>query len=65
MRIAGSPGYEVRANATNLAGIPVQLVQWVRFSGGGFMRIIGVSQPDGWDAMFMRFRAVRDGIDAK
>jgi hypothetical protein len=65
MRIAGSPGYEVRATATNLAGIPVQLVQWVRFGGGGFMRIIGVSQPEAWDAMFNRFRAVRDGIDAK
>lgn len=62
MRITGAPGIEIRAQATGLRGDPVALVQWVRFSGSGFMRIVGVTAPDKWDAIFMRFRAVRDGI---
>jgi hypothetical protein len=65
MRIAGSPGYEIRATAKNLAGQPISLVQWVRFGGGGFLRVVGGSREDAWDGMFPRFRAVRDGIELK
>jgi hypothetical protein len=62
IRITGVPGFEVRAQATGLRGDPVALVQWIRFAGSGYMRIAGVTTPDKWDAMFPRFRAVRDGI---
>jgi len=65
MRIGGLPGFEIRAQARGLAGDPVSLVQWMRFGSGGFVRIIGVSGKDAWDAMFTRFRAVRDGIEMK
>jgi hypothetical protein len=62
MRIGGRPGFEIRAEAKTPEGAPVSLVQWVRFSGGAFIRIVGVTSPDKWDAMFDRFRSVRDGI---
>jgi len=40
-------------------------VQWLRFGGGGFMRIVAVSPAAEWDTLFPRFRALRDGIDNK
>lgn len=63
MRIAGLPGYEIRAQGKGLDGTPVDLVQWVRFGTTGFLRVIGVTRPTEWDQMFPRFRAVRDGIE--
>jgi hypothetical protein len=65
MRIGGSPGFEIRAQAKGLDGGPVTMVQWVRFGSGGFLRIIGVSGKNDWDALFTRFRAVRDGIEMR
>ncbi len=65
MRITGGPGYEIRAQAEGPAGKQVALVQWVRFGGSGFLRIIGVTDKDSWDALFTRFRAVRDGIEPR
>jgi hypothetical protein len=63
MRISGSPGYEIRALATGPRGDAVTMVQWVRFAGSGYMRIIGVTRKQDWDTLFNRFRAVRDGIE--
>jgi hypothetical protein len=65
MRIGGLQGNEIRAQAKGLDGAPVNLVQWVRFGSGGFLRVIGVTRPDNWDALFTRFRAVRDGIETR
>ena len=65
MRIGGLPGYEIRAQANGLNEEPLSLVQWVRFGGGGFLRIVGVGRKDDWDALFPRFRAVRDGIEVR
>ena len=65
MRVNGMPGNEVRATAKNVDNEPVQIVQWLRFGSGGFMRIIAVSPKAEWDAMFPRFRALRDGIENK
>jgi hypothetical protein len=62
MRITGASGYEVRGQAEGPRAVPVLVVQWVRFSGTGYLRIIGVSKRDDWNALFTRFRAVRDGI---
>ena len=62
MRLSNSPAYEIRAQAQNAAGEPVSLVQWVRFGSGGFMQIVGVGPRADWEALFPRFRAVRDGI---
>jgi hypothetical protein len=62
MRINGAPGFEIRGLAQDAHGNKVSVVQWVRFLGGGFIRIIGVAPTEQWDEMFNRFRAVRDGV---
>jgi hypothetical protein len=41
------------------------MVQWVRFGSNGYLRMIAVSPTDKWDQSFTRFRAVRDGIEAR
>lgn len=70
-RINNGPGYETRADAIGPRGNPVSLVQWLRFGSSGFVRIIGVSpkdpsgSKDSWDAIFTRFRAVRDGVEPR
>lgn len=67
VRIDGTPGFETRVDAT--AGKdeqPVQLVQWLRFSGSGAtLRILAIAKKEDWAAAFPRFRAVRDGIQAR
>lgn len=65
MRISGQPGYEIRAQAEGPRGDPVALVQWLRFSGSGYLRMVGVSSRDDWDKFFNRFRAVRDGVELR
>jgi hypothetical protein len=62
IRIGRSPGYEIRGEAKAANGDPLALVQWVRFTGTGFLRVVGVSRKSEWDALFPRFRAVRDTI---
>jgi len=65
MRVMGSPGYEVRATAKSSDGAALSLVQWLRFGPNGFLQIVGVARSDGWDALFPRFRAVRDGLGVR
>ncbi|KQY97853.1 hypothetical protein ASD45_17775 [Pseudolabrys sp. Root1462] len=64
-RISNGPGHEIRAKAESVNGKPVKLVQWVRFGGSGFVRIVGVSSEARWDDLFNRFRAVRDGVEPR
>jgi hypothetical protein len=65
MRIGGAPGQEIRAQGKSPTGDPVSMVQWIRFSSGGFLRLIAVSPTDKWDQSFARFRTVRDGIETR
>ncbi len=65
MRIDGAPGYEIRAQGKGLNDEPVMLAQWLRFSGGSFLRTVGVGRKQDWDALFTRFRAVRDGVELR
>ena len=65
MRIGGTPGFEIRGRAEDMNNNKVTVVQWVRFIGGGFIRIVGIAPNDRWDEMFNRFRAVRDGIEMR
>ena len=64
MRIGGLPGHEIRAQGKGPAGDPVSMVQWLRFGGSGYLRVIAVSPTDKWEQSFIRFRTVRDGIEA-
>jgi len=63
MRIGGRPGFEIRAQAKGLNGEPILVAQWLRFNGSNFLRVVGIGRKDDWDALFTRFRALRDGID--
>jgi hypothetical protein len=64
MRIAGSPGFEIRLDATTAKDDKdVSLVQWLRFGGNATLRIVGGAPRADWAAAFPRFRAVRDGVD--
>lgn len=67
IRIDGQPGFETRIDATSgKDNTPVNVVQWLRFGSGNVaMRIIASTPRDGWEKAFPRFRAVRDGIEAK
>lgn len=64
MRVRGQPGYEVRLEGNSLPdNTEVSIVQWMRFQGGGFIRMVGVAPREKWGDSFTRFRAVRDGVD--
>jgi len=66
IRIDSSPGYETRLDAVSgKDSVPVTVVQWLRFGNPTVMRIIGIAPRDQWEKAFPRFRAVRDGIQAR
>ncbi len=66
VRIGGSPGYEVRVEATAVKeDKPITVVQWLRFGTGSTLRIVAGATRDDWPQAFPRFRAVRDGIGPK
>jgi hypothetical protein len=64
MRISGTPGFEIRLDATTAKDDKdISLVQWLRFGSTATLRIVGGATKADWAAAFPRFRAVRDGID--
>jgi hypothetical protein len=66
MRIGGMPGHELRAEAKDpKTGAQVDIVQWLRFGTGAYMRIIGFGPRQSWTQTFHRFRAVRDGLEPR
>jgi hypothetical protein len=66
MRIGGQPGYEVRAQAKDVqSGADIEVVQWLRFGTGAYLRILGFAPKEKWAETFTRFRAVRDGLEPR
>jgi hypothetical protein len=66
LRIAGQPGHQIVAQARDPSGAAdLTIVQWVRFLGGGYIHLVGLSRADAWPQAYPRFRAVRDGIDPR
>jgi hypothetical protein len=66
MRIGGQPGHQLIAEAKDDPSMtPVTMVQWLRFGPGRFMHIFGLARTEVWQSVFMRMRAVRDGIEPK
>jgi hypothetical protein len=66
MRIGGQTGHEVRAQAKDVhTGAEIELVQWLRFGTGAYLRILGLAPKDKWPDMFTRFRTVRDGLEPR
>lgn len=65
MRVGGQPGYEVRAEGKDAQGTIVDVVQWLRFGTGAYLRIVGIAPKEKWNDSFTRFRAVRDGLEPR
>jgi len=66
IRLRNQPVIEVRAEAKDPpSGTELRVVQWMRFSDGGFMRIVAAASKQDWEEAFPRFRAVRDGIQPR
>jgi hypothetical protein len=66
MRIGGQPGHEVRAQGKDpQTGADIEIVQWLRFGTGAYLRILGFGPKDTWTGTFTRFRAVRDGLEPR
>jgi hypothetical protein len=47
------------------SGADIEIVQWLRFGTGAYLRILGVAPKENWTSAFMRFRAVRDGLEPR
>lgn len=66
MRISGQPGHELRATGKDAkTGADVEIVQWLRFGSGGYLRMMGFAPKEAWITAYTRFRTVRDGLDAR
>lgn len=66
MRIGGQPGYEVRANGKDAqTGADIEIIQWLRFGTGAYLRILGFGPKEKWQEAFTRFREVRDGLEPR
>jgi hypothetical protein len=66
IRIGGQPGHELRASGKDgKTGADVDLVQWLRFGSGAYLRMVGFGPKESWIAAFTRFRQVRDGLELR
>ena len=66
MRINGQPGYEIRAEGkVPQTDADIQIVQWLRFGTGAYLRLLGIAPKQNWTEHFTRFRAVRDGLEPR
>jgi len=66
VRINGQEAFETVASAKDVStGANLMVVQWLRFGGGAFLQMIGVSRAEIWDKELPRLRSIRDGITFK
>ncbi len=66
VRINGQEAFETVASAKDVStGANLMVVQWLRFGGGAFLQMIGVSRAEIWDKELPRLREIRDGITFK
>jgi hypothetical protein len=66
IRIDNQQGFETVAQAkdTNI-GVDLVVVQWLRFSAGQFLQMVGISRAEVWSAELSRLRGVRDSVAFK
>lgn len=66
VRIDGQEAFETVASAKDTStGANVMVVQWLRFGGGAFLQMIGVSRAEIWSKELTRMRTIRDSITFK
>jgi hypothetical protein len=60
-RIDSLQTYEIQAEAKDAkTDVPMNLVQWIRFANGAFIRFVGIARKEAWQDAFPKFRTVRD-----
>jgi hypothetical protein len=66
LRISGQSGYQTMAEAKDArTGAEVRVIQWLRFGGGGYLQMVGISSADTWTSVLARLRTVRDSVELK
>ena len=61
LRLDNQQTHEIQATAKDAkTSTPLQLVQWIRFGNGAFIRFVGIARADVWKQAFPKFREVRD-----
>ena len=66
MHFGTQQGHEMIAEGKDPKnGAELSFVQWLRFGGTGYVRMIGIARRDVWPEAFPRMRALRDGIQFK
>jgi hypothetical protein len=66
LRMGGQQGHQIMATGKDGAtGQDITVVQWLRFGGGAYLHLIGVSRTDAWTPAYTRFRQVRHGIESR
>jgi len=65
-RIGGQSGHEIRAEGRAPQNdADIEIVQWLRFGTGAYLRILGFAPKQSWTDHFARFRTVRDGLEPR
>jgi hypothetical protein len=65
-RQAGAEWHEIVATATDgRSGVPVVVLQTIRFVPGGYVRMVGIVKPDQRDEVMPRFRRIVDAVGPK
>jgi len=66
VRIDSQEGFETVASAKDAGtGAKLMVVQWLRFGGGEFLQMIGISRADIWGRELSQMRAMRDSVAFK
>jgi len=66
LTLGTQPAYEVMAQAKNeKTGADIDVVQWLRFGGTGYMRILGIAPRKAFAGVLPRMQKIRDGIAPK
>ncbi len=66
LRLSGQQGHQIIASAKDGAGADaLTVVQWLRFGSAGYLQMVGIARANSWREAYQRFRAVRDGIEAR
>ena len=63
IRIDSQQGFETVAQAKDAnIGVDLVVVQWLRFSSGQFLQMVGISRADVWSTELPRMRTMRDSV---
>jgi predicted regulator of Ras-like GTPase activity (Roadblock/LC7/MglB family) len=66
VRLDRQDGFETVAHAKDTnTGADLMVVQWLRFSGGGTLQMVGIARAAIWDTELSRLRTMRDSIELK